>query len=89
MGHFRWGADTVMDLPPAATFTKPASGSCGTARCPSAPCPSTRRWRRSTAAENLTWEMFRDTLLEQAEQGSITSPSTPALLRYVPMTATA
>ena len=29
-------------------------------------------------AEELTWEIFRDTLIEQAEQGWITSPSTPA-----------
>ena len=47
-----------------------ASGSSATPRCRSAPCRSTRRWRRSTAsAEDLTWEMFRDTLIEQAEQG--------------------
>ena len=40
------------------------------APCPSAPSPSTRRWRRSTASpSDLTWEVFRDTVVEQAEQG--------------------
>ena len=45
----RWGADTVMDLPPAATSTTRANGFCAIRRSPSAPCRSTRRWRRSTA----------------------------------------
>ncbi len=39
-------------------------------------------------AENLTWEMFRDTLLEQAEQGvDYFTLHAGVLLRYVPMTA--
>ena len=42
----RWGADTVMDLSPAATSTPRANGSSATARCRSARCRSTRRWRR-------------------------------------------
>ena len=55
---------------PAATSTRRASGSCATRRCRSAPCRSTRRSRRSDGkAEELTWEIFRDTLIEQAEQG--------------------
>ena len=85
----RWGADTVMDSPPAAIFTKPASGSCATARCPSAPCLSTRRWRRSTAwRKTPPRAMFRDTLLEQAEQGvDYFTIHAGVLLRYVPMTA--
>ncbi len=35
---------------PAATSTTPANGSSATRRCRSAPCPSTRRWRRSAAS---------------------------------------
>ena len=55
---------------PARTSTRRASGSCATRRCRSAPCRSTRRSRRSDGkAEELTWEIYRDTLIEQAEQG--------------------
>ncbi len=39
-------------------------------RCQSVQCRSTRRWRRLTGSPKIfTWEAFRDTLLEQAEQG--------------------
>ena len=44
----RWGADTVMDLSTAPPSTPPGSGSSATRRCRSAPCRSTRPWRRST-----------------------------------------
>lgn len=50
----RWGADTVMTSPPAAISTKPASGSCATARCRLVPCLFTRRWRRSTASPRIS-----------------------------------
>jgi phosphomethylpyrimidine synthase len=57
--------------------------------CPSALCPSIRRSRRSTARpEDLTWELFRDTLIEQAEQGvDYFTIHAGVLLRYVPLTA--
>ena len=45
----RWGADTVMDLPPAATSTISATGSSATPAFRSAPCRSIRRWRRLAA----------------------------------------
>ncbi|MGU0159970.1 phosphomethylpyrimidine synthase ThiC [Escherichia coli] len=84
----RWGADTVMNSPPVAIFTKPASGFCVTARCQSVQCRSTRRWRRLTGCQKSTWEAFRDTLLEQAEQGvDYFTIHAGVLLRYVPMTA--
>ena len=55
---------------PARIFTKRASGLSAIRRCRSAPCPFTRHWRKVDGkAEELTWEMFRDTLIEQAEQG--------------------
>ena len=75
--------------PPASTSTTPANGSSATRRCRSAPCRSTRRWKRSTArAEDLTWEIFRDTLIEQAEQGvDYFTIHAGVRLRYVPLTA--
>ena len=67
----------------------PASGSSATRRCRSARCRSTRRWRRSGGvAEDLTWEVYRDTLIEQAEQGvDYFTVHAGVLLRYVPLTA--
>ena len=66
-----WGADTVMDLSHRGrTSTRRGSGFSATRPCRSARCRSTRRWRRSAVvAEDLTWEIYRDTLIEQAEQG--------------------
>ena len=50
--------------------------------------PITRRWRRSTALLKTSPEAFRDTLLEQAEQGvDYFTIHAGVLLRYVPMTA--
>ena len=45
----KWGADTVMDLPPARTFTPRANGLCATRPCPSARCRFTRRSKKSAA----------------------------------------
>ena len=75
--------------PPAATSTTSASGSSATARRRSAPCRSTRRWRRSDGvAEDLTWEVFRDTLIEQAEQGvDYFTIHAGVRLPYIPLTA--
>ena len=50
----RWGAVTVMDLSTGKNITRRASGSCATRRCRSAPCQSTRRWRRSTARRRIS-----------------------------------
>ena len=59
------------------------------ARCRSARCRSTRRSRRSAAGpEDLTWEIYRDTLIEQAEQGvDYFTVHAGVLLRYIPLTA--
>ena len=58
-------------------------------RSRSAPCRSTRRWRRSTASpKTSTWEVYRDTLIEQAEQGvDYFTIHAGVLLRYIPLTA--
>jgi len=53
-----------------------------------APCRFTRRSRKSTQGEELTWELFRDTLIEQAEQGvDYFTIHAGVLLRYIPFTA--
>ena len=58
-------------------------------RCRSARCRSTRRSKRSAAGpEDLTWEIYRDTLIEQCEQGvDYFTVHAGVLLRYIPMTA--
>ena len=60
-----------------------------TRRCRSAPCRSIRRSKKSAGRpEDLTWEIYRDTLIEQAEQGvDYFTVHAGVLLRYVPMTA--
>ena len=86
----RWGADTVMDLSTGRNIhDHPRVDRCATPRCRSAPCRSTRRWRRSTAsAEELTWEIYQDTVIEQAEQGvDYMTVHAGVLLPYVPLTA--
>ena len=74
---------------PAATSTTRANGSSATRPCRSAPCPSTRRWRRSAASPRTsTWEIYRDTLIEQAEQGvDYFTIHAGVRLPYVPLTA--
>ena len=74
---------------PARTFTPPANGSFATRRCRSAPCRFIRRSKKLAGrAEELTWEIYRDTLIEQAEQGvDYFTVHAGVLLRYIPMTA--
>ena len=63
------------------------SGSCATHRCPSGRFPSTKPWRRWTAVPKLSWEVYRDTIIEQAEQGvDYFTVHAGVLLRYVPLT---
>ena len=69
----KWGADTVMDLSTGDRIsTRRASGSSATRPCPSARCPSTRPWRRSTGCPktlDLRASSWRYARIEQAEQG--------------------
>jgi len=64
----RWGGDTVMDLP-RKHITKRASGSSVTRLSPldGADLPGAREGGRESRGYHL--EVFRDTLVEQAEQG--------------------
>jgi phosphomethylpyrimidine synthase len=63
----RWGADTVMDLSTGANIHRPRVD-LRNSPVPIGTCRSTRRWRRS-AQRRSSLEMYRDTLIEQAEQG--------------------
>jgi phosphomethylpyrimidine synthase len=85
-----WGADTVMDLSTGqGTSTRRASGSSRQQRRADrhgADLPGAGEGGRR--AEELTWEIFRDTLIEQAEQGvDYMTVHAGVLLRYIPMTA--
>ena len=85
----RWGADTVMDLSTGRYIHETPSGSCVTVRYRSVLLPIYQALEKVNGiAEDLTWEAFRDTLLEQAEQGvDYFTIHAGVLLRYVPMTA--
>ena len=72
-----------------ATSTRPASGFCATPPCRSARCPIYQALEKvGGRPEDLTWEIYRDTLIEQAEQGvDYFTVHAGVLLRYIPMTA--
>src|SRR5213076_983480 len=65
-----------------------ASGSCATRRCRSAPCRYTRRWRSAAATPSSSRGMYKDTLIEQCEQGvDYFTIHAGVRLPYVPLTA--
>ncbi len=63
----RWGGDTVMDLSTGDNIHETREWILRNSPVPIG--TSTRRWKSNGVAEDLTWEIFRDTLIEQAEQG--------------------
>ena len=85
MGHPLGGRHGDGPVHRPLTSTPPGSGSSATRRSRSAPCPSTRRSRRWTGGpKSLTWEVYRDTVIEQAEQGvDYMTVHAGVLLRYV------
>src|SRR3984893_14951568 len=85
----RWGGDTVMDLSTGKNIHAPPECIIRTAPVPIGTVPIYRaREKVDGKAEELTWEMYRDTLIEQAEQGvDYFTVHAGVLLRYVPMTA--
>jgi phosphomethylpyrimidine synthase len=85
----RWGADTVMDLSTGRNIHDTREWIVRNRRCRSAPCRSTRRWRRSAAIPTkLSWEVYRDTLIEQCEQGvDYFTIHAGVRLAHVPLTA--
>lgn len=85
----RWGADTVMDLSTGRYIHETREWILRNSPVPIGTVPIYQALEKVNGiAENLTWEMFRDTLLEQAEQGvDYFTIHAGVLLRYVPMTA--
>jgi len=85
----RWGGDTVMDLSTGKHIHETREWIIRNSPVPIGTVPIYQALEKVDGkAEELTWEMFRDTLIEQAEQGvDYFTIHAGVLLRYVPMTA--
>ncbi|MHB0775714.1 phosphomethylpyrimidine synthase ThiC [Halomonas sp. WWR20] len=85
----RWGADTIMDLSTGANIHETREWIIRNAPVPIGTVPIYQALEKvGGVAEALTWEIFRDTLIEQAEQGvDYFTIHAGVLLRYVPLTA--
>lgn len=85
----RWGGDTVMDLSTGRNIHETREWIIRNSPVPIGTVPMYQALEKvNGVAENLTWEVFRDTLLEQAEQGvDYFTIHAGVLLRFVPMTA--
>ncbi|MCP5325536.1 MAG: phosphomethylpyrimidine synthase ThiC [Oceanospirillaceae bacterium] len=85
----RWGGDTVMDLSTGKNIHETREWIIRNSPVPIGTVPIYQALEKVDGiAENLTWEIFRDTLIEQAEQGvDYFTIHAGVLLRYVPMTA--
>lgn len=84
-----WGADTVMDLSTGRYIHETREWIVRNSPVPIGTVPIYQALEKvNGAAEELSWELFRDTLIEQAEQGvDYFTIHAGVLLRYVPMTA--
>ena len=85
----RWGGDTVMDLSTGRNIHETREWIIRNSPIPIGTVPMYQALEKvKGVAENLNWGVFRDTLLEQAEQGvDYFTIHAGVLLRYVPMTA--
>jgi phosphomethylpyrimidine synthase len=85
----RWGGDTVMDLSTGRHIHETREWIIRNSPVPIGTVPIYQALEKVNGkAEDLTWEIFRDTLIEQAEQGvDYFTIHAGVLLRYVPMTA--
>ncbi len=85
----RWGGDTVMDLSTGNNIHETREWIVRNSPVPIGTVPIYQALEKvNGVAEDLTWEIFRDTLIEQAEQGvDYFTIHAGVLLRYVPMTA--
>ena len=85
----RWGADNIMDLSTGQNIHETREWIIRNSPVPIGTVPIYQALEKvNGVAEDLTWEIFRDTLIEQAEQGvDYFSIHAGVLLRYVPMTA--
>jgi phosphomethylpyrimidine synthase len=86
----RWGGDTVMDLSTGKHIHETREWILRNSPVPIGTVPIYQALEKVDGkAEDLTWEIYRDTLIEQAEQGvDYFTIHAGVLLRYVPMTAT-
>ncbi|WP_020572414.1 phosphomethylpyrimidine synthase ThiC [Parafrankia discariae] len=85
----RWGADTVMDLSTGRNIHTTREWIIRNSPVPIGTVPIYQALEKvGGKAEELTWEVYRDTVIEQAEQGvDYMTVHAGVLLRYVPMTA--
>ncbi len=85
----RWGADTIMDLSTGKNIHETREWILRNSPAPIGTVPIYQALEKVDGiAENLSWEIFRDTLIEQAEQGvDYFTIHAGVLLRYVPLTA--
>lgn len=86
---FRWGGDTLMDLSTGQNIHETREWIIRNSPVPVGTVPIYQALEKVNGkAENLTWEIFRDTLIEQAEQGvDYFTIHAGVLLRYIPLTA--
>ena len=86
----RWGADTVMDLSTGRNIHTTREWIIRNSAVPIGTVPIYQALEKVNGkAEDLTWEIYRDTLIEQFEQGvDYITVHAGVLLRYVPMAAT-
>ncbi|MBL8013875.1 MAG: phosphomethylpyrimidine synthase ThiC [Candidatus Omnitrophica bacterium] len=85
----RWGGDTVMDLSTGKNIHETREWILRNSPVPIGTVPIYQALEKVNGkAEELTWEIYRDTLIEQAEQGvDYFTVHAGVLLRYVPLTA--
>ncbi|KAG6404315.1 hypothetical protein SASPL_136561 [Salvia splendens] len=84
-----WGADTIMDLSTGRHIHETREWILRNSAVPVGTVPIYQALEKVDGiAENLTWEVFRETLIEQAEQGvDYFTIHAGVLLRYIPLTA--
>lgn len=85
----RWGADTIMDLSTGKNIHTTREWIVRNSPAPVGTVPIYQALEKVNGiAEDLTWEVYRDTLIEQAEQGvDYFTIHSGVLLRYIPLTA--
>ena len=85
----KWGADTVMDLSTGKNIHETREWIIRNSPVPIGTVPIYQALEKvGGKAEELTWEIYRDTLIEQCEQGvDYFTMHAGVLLRYVPLTA--
>ena len=85
----RWGADTIMDLSTGKHIHETREWIIRNSPVPIGTVPIYQALEKvDGVAEDLTWDIFKDTLIEQAEQGvDYFTIHAGVLLRYVPVTA--